>query len=81
MSKHEEDITVRLYKAGSTGLDLSPGDPLALEAMHKIFQLRNLLYLCIHGTPIANCKITDEGCAQCIIGKPPLIETLPGVKY
>ena len=65
------DITKRLYEAGMPGYNLSSGDPLALEAYHKIIQLRNFLYVCIHGDK--ECNITDEGCAACITGKHPLV--------
>lgn len=37
----------------------------------ELFRLRNRLLVCIHGDD-DGCIITDEGCAACLTGEPPL---------
>lgn len=39
----DDDLLKRLREAGSTGLDLSPGDPLVAEAAEEIAHLRTAL--------------------------------------
>lgn len=60
-----EDLVSRLYAAGSTGLDLSPGDPLALDAAECLEQalpyLRRLTRHC------EDC----EGAGEIIVGHAP----------
>jgi hypothetical protein len=50
------DLVLRLHEAGSTGLDLSPGDPLCREAAFELGRMR---------VELAGCeKVRDEWCKE-----------------